>query len=235
MGNEIPRTETIEEDDDNGTKGGVKDTANDRGDDRDRYGANKYMEAILHPQSAKSCRGWWNPGVTIMRCFIHQHLPICVNVENITNYPPQSMAVASVLLRPSLATTPSLPWPSRMEGLSEVSHYTNGVKGKRNIGNTLSSHDLIQDKNYLHNCSNRLKKGETDKEADISDLYGSSRATMIPSAVSINENPRTFNQLAVIKTTKGIFAEENENYSASLSTVSEEGITKKAADISDLH
>ena len=122
------------------------------------------------------------------------------------------MAVASVLLRPSLATTPSLPWPSRMEGLTEVSHYTNGVKGKRIIGNTLSSHDLIQDKNYLHNCSNRLKKGETDKEADISDLYGSSRATVIPSAVSINENPRTFNQLAVIKTTKGIFAEENENY-----------------------
>ena len=149
MGNEIPRTETIEEDDDNGTKGGVKDTANDRGDDRDRYDANKYMQAILHPQSAKSCRGWWNPGVTIMRCFIHQHLPLCVNIENITNYPPQSMAVASVLLRPSLATTPSLPWPSQMEGLAEVSHYTNGVKGKRIIGNTLS-HVLLTSRDLLY-------------------------------------------------------------------------------------
>ena len=37
MGNEIPRTETIETNDDNGTKGGVNDTT----DDRDRDGENK--------------------------------------------------------------------------------------------------------------------------------------------------------------------------------------------------
>ena len=43
MGNEIPRTEAIKTDDDNGTKGGVEDTTDDRGDDRDRYGANKYL------------------------------------------------------------------------------------------------------------------------------------------------------------------------------------------------
>ena len=42
MGNEIPRTEAIKTDADNGTKGGVEDTANDRGDDRDRYDANKW-------------------------------------------------------------------------------------------------------------------------------------------------------------------------------------------------
>ena len=41
MGNEIPRTETIETDDDNGTKGGVEDAADNRGNDRDRYGENK--------------------------------------------------------------------------------------------------------------------------------------------------------------------------------------------------
>ena len=41
MGNEIPRTETIKTDSDNGTEGGMEDTADDRGDDRDRYGANK--------------------------------------------------------------------------------------------------------------------------------------------------------------------------------------------------
>ena len=43
VGNEIPRTEAIKTDADNGTKGGVEDTADDRGDDRDRYGANKYL------------------------------------------------------------------------------------------------------------------------------------------------------------------------------------------------
>ena len=43
MGNEIPRTEAIKTDADNGTKGGVEDTTDDRGDDRDRYGANKYL------------------------------------------------------------------------------------------------------------------------------------------------------------------------------------------------
>ena len=43
MGNEIPRTEAIKTDADNGTKGGVEDTTNDSGDDRDRYGANKYL------------------------------------------------------------------------------------------------------------------------------------------------------------------------------------------------
>ena len=43
VGNEIPRTETIETDDDSGTKGGMEDTADDRGDDRDRYGANKWL------------------------------------------------------------------------------------------------------------------------------------------------------------------------------------------------
>ena len=41
MGNKIPRTETIETNDDNGTKGGVEDTADDRGNDRVRYGENK--------------------------------------------------------------------------------------------------------------------------------------------------------------------------------------------------
>ena len=41
MGNEIPRTETIETNDDNGAKGGVNDTTDDRGDDRDRDGENK--------------------------------------------------------------------------------------------------------------------------------------------------------------------------------------------------
>ena len=39
MGNKISRTETIETNDDNGTKGGVEDTA----DDRDRYGENKCL------------------------------------------------------------------------------------------------------------------------------------------------------------------------------------------------
>ena len=41
MGNEISRTEIIEANDDNGTGGGVDDTANDRGNDRDRYGEDK--------------------------------------------------------------------------------------------------------------------------------------------------------------------------------------------------
>ena len=38
MGNEIPRTETIETNSDNGAKGGVNDTTDDRGDDRDQDG-----------------------------------------------------------------------------------------------------------------------------------------------------------------------------------------------------
>ena len=42
VGNEIPRTETIKTNNDNGAKGGMKDTAGDRGHDRDRYDANKW-------------------------------------------------------------------------------------------------------------------------------------------------------------------------------------------------
>ena len=41
MGNEIPRTEAIKTNSDNGAKGGVNDTTDDRGDDRDRDGENK--------------------------------------------------------------------------------------------------------------------------------------------------------------------------------------------------
>ena len=46
MGNKIPRTETIEMNDDNGTKGGVDDTADDRDNDRDRYGENKCLAGM---------------------------------------------------------------------------------------------------------------------------------------------------------------------------------------------
>ena len=46
MGNEISRTEIIEVNDDNGTGGGVDDAANDRDNDRDRYGEDKCVTGM---------------------------------------------------------------------------------------------------------------------------------------------------------------------------------------------